>query len=62
MGLSNPEKFNSKEGILIKNESNEINPLLEKWFLLNNLFKSEYQNLSAKSDYVHSAKKLKLSA
>lgn len=46
--------------VLIRNTRGTVNPLLERWHLVNMLFKNEYLNITVKHEYMHPAKKIKI--
>lgn len=42
--------------MLIKDQDGKINPLLNRWMMVNMLFRNEYLNITVKHEYMHSAK------
>lgn len=40
-----------------KGNSISLNPMIERWFILNDFFRSEYLNATVKQEYMHPAKK-----
>lgn len=52
LGINNINDFKTNDNILIK-KGNEVNPLLVRWLLINNLFRNEYLFISIKPEYMH---------
>ena len=55
---TNYKPFITEKGHKVSLNNNRINPLLERWMWVNNLFKHEYLALTVKMEYMHPAKKI----